>query len=348
MRKDFFETFTFLEKIGLLSKCSTPSIPETIPKCNDDNSYGINIFRQFIDNVEFENLSMNRTFLSKSEVTNSSFSFSDLSESYLCYNDFINIDFSKANISNSLFRNSIFKNVNFNNANLMNADFKEAQFEDCTFDDAEMTGAIISSTLRKSLILTIEQQKQICWDKAEKNKEKIQKSINILKYEVKSPQSLNGKLVFEFWDLGDEETAICVSNDITARYSILRNDNARLIYKHEFDNNIEFDEFFKDFYIKGLKNELSLTNLSAKEFLENNYPCGLKCGDKLILKEGFIQVINEKEYDFSQMCNMEFIVLPGDKDTPQLIWLKYNEKGKNIECIPTHEKALMNFTVLEK
>lgn len=348
MRKDFNETFTLLKKIGLLSKSSTPSIPESMPGIDDETPCGINIFRQFIDNVDFENLSMNRTFLSKSEISNSSFVSSDLSESYLSNNDFIDVDFSKAEIPHSQFRNSVFENVNFNNSNLMNTDFSESQFDNCTFDGTEMSGAIISSELRKSLILTAEQQEQVCWDIAEKNDEKTLESKDTLKYEVKSPQSLNEKLVFEFWDLGYEETAICVSNDVTVRYSILKNNNARLIYKHEFDNNSEFDEFFRNFYIKGLKKELLLTNLSVKEFLINNYPCGLKLGDKLILKEGFVQVINEREYDFSQMRNMEFIVLPGDKDIPQLIWLEFNEKSKCNEYIPIHEKALMNFTVLKK
>jgi uncharacterized protein YjbI with pentapeptide repeats len=120
-------------------------MPERVPKYDDDEPLGVNIFRTRLDGgIDLSDLSLPRTFFGRSEINRILFRNSDLHESNLCWNDFNGADFSGADLSGSDMRSSLFKNVLFLATNLNGTDLRRSAFIDCDFELAKMKGAVLT------------------------------------------------------------------------------------------------------------------------------------------------------------------------------------------------------------
>lgn len=141
----------------------TPRLPDRMPRY-DDEEPGLSFFKTYVgDGADFSNLTIPRTYFSRSEISDISFQNTDLSQSYLCWNDFVDVDFSSANLSEADLRGSAYRNVNFTSARLNDADLRHSTFEDCDFEGADLAGATLSRSQKRSLSLTSRQIKAVDW-----------------------------------------------------------------------------------------------------------------------------------------------------------------------------------------
>jgi uncharacterized protein YjbI with pentapeptide repeats len=152
-----------LQRQGYLEKGKIPPMPPGRPRDDDEEPLGVSFFRTCVRDADFENLTLPRTFVGRSEVGPISFRSSDLSQSTLCWNDFIKVDFSGCDLSESDLRASIFKRVKFVRANLRKADLRHSDFKHCDFTDADMRGTILARTQGRQLRLSRQQRKAIDW-----------------------------------------------------------------------------------------------------------------------------------------------------------------------------------------
>jgi BTB/POZ domain-containing protein KCTD9 len=167
-RRNWEETCALLRERGLLSDDLgflgplNPRLPDRMPSPDDDDSIGIAIYKGgFAPGYDLSNLTLPRTFVSRSRIENVSFSNTDLSESWLCWNNFEHVDFSNADLSRSDLRCSEFERVSFANANLSRADLRGSYFEGCDFADAKVEGALLMPGQPEALGLTVEQLRQV-------------------------------------------------------------------------------------------------------------------------------------------------------------------------------------------
>lgn len=163
-RRSYEESYRFLQQEGWKAEGEVPPIPDHPPRY-DDETLGLEFFRTWVKEAKMENLTMPRTYFSRTTVSKTSFSGSDLTESVANWNDFEDVDFSYANLTRFDFRGCAIRRTNFRNALLKDADLRHCSFEDCTFDEADLTGAQITIAVGDSLALSRTQKEQISWQR---------------------------------------------------------------------------------------------------------------------------------------------------------------------------------------
>jgi BTB/POZ domain-containing protein KCTD9 len=158
---------SYLESCRQLSalndKGEPPRIPDCLPRYDDDETWGINFFRELVRERDLSNLTLPRTYFGRSQIEQVLFRNTDLTESNLCWNDFLDVDFSEAVLVRCDLRGSLFKRVSFVGANLQGAEIRLSSFNNCVFDGAIMDGAVASLSQRAELPLSKPQQISINW-----------------------------------------------------------------------------------------------------------------------------------------------------------------------------------------
>jgi hypothetical protein len=149
--------------------------------------------------------------------------------------------------------------------------------------------------------------------------------------------------VFEFWENRDSCGAWEIAGDPTERFHSLNQSEAVLLYRESFENYEQFKKFYEDFFFHGLKEKLALLNIPASEFLLYEYPCGLQPGDTVVLESGFTQNIGGRHNDFIKKVGWKFSVVPGDKDYPNVVWLKTHKSGYQQKYFPILEASRKKF-----
>jgi uncharacterized protein YjbI with pentapeptide repeats len=149
--------------MGELEQGDLPKIPQGRPNYDDEGPLGVNFFRTRLEHKKLVNLTLPRTFFSRSEIRKVSFENTDLSESTLCWNNFIEVDFSKATLTNSDLRAATFTRVRFNQADLRGTDLRRSSFDISSFMGADLSGAIATRKQQASLTLSKRQIAQISW-----------------------------------------------------------------------------------------------------------------------------------------------------------------------------------------
>jgi uncharacterized protein YjbI with pentapeptide repeats len=163
-RLGYDDSIRRLRELGFLGADERPSMPDHRPQPEDDAPLGLSFFRTFVgEGADLSNLSIPRTFFSRSEISNASFRNTDLSESNLRWNDFIDVDFTEATLAQADFRASIYTRVNFTRTDLRGVDMRRANFEDCVFDGAMMDGAVLTREQGENLGFSNAQKAAIAW-----------------------------------------------------------------------------------------------------------------------------------------------------------------------------------------
>ncbi len=128
---------------------------------HDDEVLGVEFFRTQLANARLENLTLQRTFIGRSEIRVVSFRGTDLSESTMCWNDFIEVDFSGADLRRADLRASTFERVVFDSADLTDADLRRSAFSACSRKGAILTNAKLSPAAARAMSLTSDQRGQL-------------------------------------------------------------------------------------------------------------------------------------------------------------------------------------------
>jgi len=163
-RLPYEESCDRLRELGLLARNDPSPMPERLPRCDDEEALGVNIFRtRLASPLDLSDLSLPRTFFGRSEVNGVLFRNSDLRESNLCWNDFVGVDFTGADLERSDMRSSLFSGVRFVGANLQKADLRRSTFLDCIFESAVMRGAALTTGQGKTMQLSDTQKLEIDW-----------------------------------------------------------------------------------------------------------------------------------------------------------------------------------------
>jgi uncharacterized protein YjbI with pentapeptide repeats len=162
-RKTYRDSCLLLQKIGQIEQGALPKIPDHRPNYDDPEPLGVSFFRTLLENEKLANLTLPRTFFSRSEIRKVSFENTDLAESTLCWNDFIEVNFSKATLTKSDLRAAIFVKVRFNQADLRGTDLRRSSFEACSFVGADLSGAAATRKQQASLNLSERQLAQVSW-----------------------------------------------------------------------------------------------------------------------------------------------------------------------------------------
>lgn len=167
-RRDWEETCALLRARDLLSDDlgflgpSSPRLPDRMPSPDDDDPAGITIYKSgFEPGFDLSNLTLPRTFISRSHIESTSFANTNLSESWCCWNTFTDVDFSDADLSRSDLRCSEFENVCFARANLSGADLRGSYFKGCDFTGANLEGALLMPGQPQALGLAGEQLSRV-------------------------------------------------------------------------------------------------------------------------------------------------------------------------------------------
>jgi uncharacterized protein YjbI with pentapeptide repeats len=161
-RLSYEDSCRVLQKRQLIEPGEIPPLPDGPPH-HDDEAPGVQFFRTMLADAKLENLTLPRTFFSRSEIRATSFRDTDLSESTANWNDFIEVDFSAADLSRSDLRVCLFERVQFKGANLAGVDLRYCGFKSCNFADAHLIDAKLTQKIGRILNLTPEQQSVIDW-----------------------------------------------------------------------------------------------------------------------------------------------------------------------------------------
>lgn len=140
-----------------------PSIPDRMPRYGGAEPWGVNFFREQVQEKDFSNLTMPRTYFGRSEVKGVRFRNTDLTQSNLCWNDFIDVDFSEAILQACDLRCSLFESVRFIDTDLRAADLRRSSFKACLFDGANVQGAILTHAQGVRIALSKEQRISVDW-----------------------------------------------------------------------------------------------------------------------------------------------------------------------------------------
>ena len=164
IRLDYENSCYRLQANGYLETDTIPPIPHHLPQYDDEEPFGVNFFRTFIDEGEdFSNLTLPRTFFGRSQINSISFQNTDLSESNLCWNAFTAVNFTDAILAHSDLRASDFVDVKFISADLTKSDLRISWFQRCDFSHALMNGTILTFQQGETLDLTDKQRAEIAW-----------------------------------------------------------------------------------------------------------------------------------------------------------------------------------------
>ncbi len=161
-RRDYEQSCRDLQKDGWLEPGAVSPMPARLPGYDDPEPLGVSFFRTRVAG-DLSNMTLPRTFFSRSEVAAVSFRNSDLSESTLCWNDFVGVDFSDSSLRGSDLRAADFNGVKFSRCDLRDADLRRSSFEDCDFTDADMRGTKLTSPQAAGLRLSLSQTESVDW-----------------------------------------------------------------------------------------------------------------------------------------------------------------------------------------
>ena len=161
-RLTYEESFRFLQKAGWQGPGDVLPLPKGRPGYFDED-LGLSFFRTFVEEATLENLTIPRTYFSRSTVSKSSFAGTDLTESVANWNDFEDVDFSFADLTSFDFRACVLRRIRFCNVILKDSDLRCCQFENCDFTDADLTDAKITREAGATLNLSSMQLAQVSW-----------------------------------------------------------------------------------------------------------------------------------------------------------------------------------------
>jgi BTB/POZ domain-containing protein KCTD9 len=146
-RRSLAETWKHLEANGQRMPRDgkgKPLVPPQMPN-HDDDELGFSFFRNSVEEADYGDCTLPRTFFGRSGLTEVSFRNTDLSESRMCWNDFTGCDFSKADLSGCDMRASQFKACKFDGAKLKGADLRRSSFEGSSFKGTDLKGAVMDN-----------------------------------------------------------------------------------------------------------------------------------------------------------------------------------------------------------
>jgi len=147
---------------GFVKPGAVPAMLSRMPRFDDEEPFGVHLFRMIIDgDLDARNLTLPRTFIARSELSDVAFTGTDLSESSLCWNDFIDVNFDHVVLERCDMRASVFQNVSFRNADLRQADLRHSRFVDCDFHQAKMEGAVLDPSQLHDMRLSDVQCRQV-------------------------------------------------------------------------------------------------------------------------------------------------------------------------------------------
>jgi len=161
-RLSYEDSYRFLQREGWEGPGEIPQIPEQPPKY-DDEVLGLSFFRTWVEDAKLENLTIPRTYFSRSKISRTSFIGTDMTESVANWNDFEEVNFSSSDLTGVDFRACALRRVRFDNAVMKSADLRCCGFEGCTFVGADLTGAKITREAEALLGLSPEQREQVSW-----------------------------------------------------------------------------------------------------------------------------------------------------------------------------------------
>jgi uncharacterized protein YjbI with pentapeptide repeats len=164
-RLNYEESCRSLQNQGWLQQGDIPPLP-TKPPAYDDEILGVEFFRTWLNGKEgadFQNLTLTRTYFSRSQISDISFFNTDLSESVANWNDFEDVDFSSADMSRFDLRACRVLRTKFVGALLKDADLRCCYFEQCDFSNADLTGAKILREMSIMLNLSAGQNAVVDW-----------------------------------------------------------------------------------------------------------------------------------------------------------------------------------------
>jgi uncharacterized protein YjbI with pentapeptide repeats len=161
-RLNYEESCRFLQTEGWLKVGDIPPLPARPPRY-DDEILGVEFFRTWVGDAKLENLTLPRTYFSRTEIKTCSFAGCDLSESVANWNDFVDVNFSAADLSRFDFRGCNLTQINFGNSILRCADLRCCSFEGCDFTGADLINAKITKEVGASIDLTPAQRETIDW-----------------------------------------------------------------------------------------------------------------------------------------------------------------------------------------
>jgi BTB/POZ domain-containing protein KCTD9 len=139
-RLSYLDSCAALAALGLIES-EPPPLPEKMPAYDDEEPLGVSLFRMKLTGMDLSNMTLPRTFFSRSLFGHCSWAGSDLTQSNLCWNEFNNCDFSQAILANADLRASNFTGCIFDGADLHNADLRHSDFEGCSFKGTVLVGA---------------------------------------------------------------------------------------------------------------------------------------------------------------------------------------------------------------
>jgi uncharacterized protein YjbI with pentapeptide repeats len=160
-RLSYLESCRHLGRLG--ENGEPPSIPDRMPRYDGAEPWGVNFFRERVQDKDFSNLTLPKTYFGRSELKGVRFRNTDLSQSNLCWNDFIDVDFSETILDACDLRCSLFERVKFIDADLRAADLRGSSFKACLFDGANVQGAILTRAQGVRIALSKEQRISVDW-----------------------------------------------------------------------------------------------------------------------------------------------------------------------------------------
>lgn len=161
-RRSYEESCHELQHDGWLEHGAIPPLPTKPPAYDDGEPLGVRFFRTRVSG-DLSNMTLPRTFVSRSEVAAVSFKNTDLSESTLCWNDFVGVDFREGSLRGSDLRAATFNGVNFSLCDLRDADLRRSSFEDCDFTDSDLRGAKLTPAQATRMGLSLRQRESVAW-----------------------------------------------------------------------------------------------------------------------------------------------------------------------------------------
>ena len=94
-RLSYVDSCAALAALGLI-EAGPPPIPERMPAYDDEEPLGVSFFRMKLRALDLSNMTLPRSFFSRSLIEKCSWADADLSESNLCWNELTGCDFSRA------------------------------------------------------------------------------------------------------------------------------------------------------------------------------------------------------------------------------------------------------------
>jgi uncharacterized protein YjbI with pentapeptide repeats len=161
-RLSYEDSYRYLQREGWEGEGDVPPLCDHIPRY-DDEVLCLSFFRTMIEGGNLENLTIPRTYFSRTQIDRTSFRNTDLTESVANWNNFEDVDFSGADLTRLDLRGCEVIRTKFRGAILKDADLRCGSFEDCDFTDADMNGTKLTRETGAGLLLSSMQKAEINW-----------------------------------------------------------------------------------------------------------------------------------------------------------------------------------------